>query len=98
MLDSIRFFSNLKPQFEDEMTFTVLYSKIKDPSSESGYYYAHIPALDLTTHGVGIDGAKSAAIDLLKLWIEEKIASGEEITVDDDFLYSKIEMTNALSA
>jgi predicted RNase H-like HicB family nuclease len=86
------------PQFEDEMTFTVLYSKIKDPSFEDGYYYAHIPALDLTTHGFGIDGAKSAAVDLLKLWIEEKRANGEEITVDDDFLYSKIEMTNALSA
>jgi len=28
--------------------------------------------LDLTTHGLGIDGAKEAAMDLIHLWIEEK--------------------------
>ncbi|MDP2208575.1 MAG: hypothetical protein Q8K98_07350 [Bacteroidota bacterium] len=37
-----------------------------------GYYYAHLPTLDLTTHGFGIEGAKQAALDLIKLWIDEK--------------------------
>ena len=54
------------------MTYTVVYEQISDPSFPAGYYYAHIPSLDLTTHGLGIDGAKNAAIDLVKLWIEEK--------------------------
>ncbi|MFA4922684.1 MAG: hypothetical protein WC557_00640 [Ignavibacteriaceae bacterium] len=61
------------------MTYTIIYEKINDPSFEEGYYYAHLPALDLTTHGVGIEGAKAAALDLLKLWIEEKKANGEQI-------------------
>ncbi|MCX6149147.1 MAG: hypothetical protein NTX22_01335 [Ignavibacteriales bacterium] len=51
------------------MTYTISYEKINDPSFEEGCYY---PALDLTTHGYGIEGAKAAALDLLKLWFEEK--------------------------
>lgn len=54
------------------MTYSVIYEKINDASFPPGYYYAHIPALDLTTHGLGIDGAREAAKDLVKLWIEEK--------------------------
>jgi predicted RNase H-like HicB family nuclease len=53
------------------MTYTIIYEKIDEPGFEQGYYYAHIPAFDLTTHGLGIEGAKEAALDLLKLWIEE---------------------------
>ena len=41
--------------------------------------YAHIPALSLTTHGLGIEGAREAARDLLQLWIGEKKANGEPI-------------------
>ena len=42
------------------MQFSVVYEKVSDPSFE-GYYYAHIPSLSLTTHGLGIEGAKEAA-------------------------------------
>ena len=35
-----------------------------------GYYYAHVPSLGLTTHGLGMEAAR----DLLALWIEEKRA------------------------
>jgi len=63
------------------MTYTIIYEKISDSSFPEGYYYAHIPAFDLTTHGLGIEGAKSAAEDLLKIWIEEKKANGEKIPV-----------------
>ena len=59
------------------MSFTIIYEKITDGSLPDGYYYAHIPTLDLTTHGLGIEGAKEAARDLIKLWIDEKKANGE---------------------
>lgn len=72
------------------MTYTIIYEKISDPSFEEGYFYAHLPALDLTTHGFGIEGAKAAAIDLLKLWIEEKKANGEQIIREEESFYSKI--------
>ena len=53
------------------MNYPVIYEKIEDVDFPKGYYYAHIPTLGLTTHGKGIEGAKSAALDLLKLWITE---------------------------
>lgn len=52
------------------MTYTIIYEKISEASFPEGYYYAHIPSLDLTTHGPGIEGAKKAIEELLKIWIE----------------------------
>lgn len=63
------------------MTYTIIYEKITDGSAPEGFYYAHIPTLDITTHGLGIDGAKDAAKDLMKLWIEEKRANNKVITI-----------------
>ena len=54
------------------MQYSILYEAVTEPGFPPGYYYAHIPALDLTTHGAGIEGAKAAAQDLIKVWIEEK--------------------------
>ena len=54
------------------MTYSIVYERIKDGSLPPAYFYAHIPTLDLTTHGKGIQGAKKAAIDLIQLWIAEK--------------------------
>ncbi len=53
------------------MTFGIVFEKIDSPDFPSGYYYAHIPAVGLTTHGLGIEGARAAALDLLKLWLAE---------------------------
>lgn len=78
------------------MTYTIIYEKISDGSLPDNYYYAHIPALDLTTHGLGIEGAKESAIDLIKLWIEEKKANGEKIPKEIETLISKIELEDAL--
>lgn len=78
------------------MTYTIVYQKINEKDFPSGYYYAHIPALDLTTHRLGIDGAKAAAKDLLKLWIEKKRAAGEVIIPEDDLVISKLEIEDAL--
>ncbi len=78
------------------MTYTIIYEKVNDASFPAGYFYAHIPAFDLTTHGLGIEGAKKAAEELLKIWIEEKKANGENIPVEEECFYSKIEIKDAL--
>ena len=66
------------------MTYSILFEKITDASFSEGYYYAHIPSLDLTTHGLGIEGAEEAAKVLIHLWIEEKKANGEEIKYESN--------------
>lgn len=78
------------------MTYTIIFEKISDGSFPAGYYYAHIPALDITTHGLGIDGAKDAAKDLMKIWIEEKRANNELIPTEEGTFISKIEVEDAL--
>jgi predicted RNase H-like HicB family nuclease len=78
------------------MTYTIIYEKITDGSLPEGYYYAHVPTLDLTTHGLGIDGAKEAAKELTKAWIEEKRANGEPVPTEDDTLISKIDVEDAI--
>ncbi len=78
------------------MTYTIIYEKINNSLSHAGYYYAHIPSLDLTTHGLGIEGAKKAAEELLRGWIEEKKANGEEIPIEAESFYSQIDIQDAL--
>ena len=78
------------------MIFSIVYEQIDDASLPPGYYYAHIPALDLTTHGKGIEGAKTAALDLARLWIEEKRTHGETIPVEKEAFFSQIELGNAV--
>ena len=60
------------------MNFSVVFEKVQDTGFPAGYYYAHIPSLSLPTHGLGIEGARAAAADLLKLWVAEKRANGEK--------------------
>lgn len=78
------------------MIYSIVYERVDDPSLPAGYYYAHIPALDLTTHGLGIDGAKAAATDLLTLWLEEKRANGEHVPLEIEAFFSKIEIDDAV--
>ncbi len=78
------------------MEYSILIEKIDDGSLPDGYYYAHIPALDLTTHGLGIENARKAAEDLAKLWIEEKLANSEPIPRETESYFSKIEVNNAI--
>jgi len=78
------------------MFYSIIVEKISDGSLPSDYYYAHIPALDLTTHGLGINGAKEAAIDLLNLWIEEKIANNEPIPIEDETYFTRVEIKHAI--
>ena len=51
-----------------------------------------MPSLGLTTHGLGIDGARAAAADLLKLWIAEKKANRETVPASSEILFSTLDV------
>ncbi|OQX79409.1 MAG: hypothetical protein B6D61_03550 [Bacteroidetes bacterium 4484_249] len=78
------------------MKYTILYEKIEENNFPKDYYYAYIPSLGLTTHGLGIEGAKNAMNDLLTLWIEEKRENGEVVKKENESYISSIELEDAL--
>jgi predicted RNase H-like HicB family nuclease len=77
------------------MTYGVLVEKTPSSELSAGFYYAHIPALGLTTHGEGIEGARAAAEDLIKLWLEEKKAAGEAIDLPSEFFFSTVDISES---
>ncbi len=77
------------------MRYSVFLEPVNEPEFK-GYYYAHIPALDLTTHGQGIEGAIGAAQELVEAWIAEKKAHGETVPVEKKSLIAQIEVADAL--
>ena len=77
------------------MRYSVLLEPVNEPEFQ-GYYYAHIPTLDLTTHGEGIDGALAAAQELAEAWIAEKRARGEAVPIEKKSLIAQIEVPDAL--
>ncbi len=77
------------------MTYGILFEKIESGELPHGFYYAHVPALGLTTHGEGIEGARAAAEDLVKLWLGEKKAAGESIDSPSEFFFSTIEVSES---
>lgn len=79
------------------MRYTVVLEPISEPGSE-GWYYAHVPALDLTTHGDGVEGALAAAADLVQGWIAERRAHGEPVPRESRTLVSQIEIDDAVHA
>jgi len=63
---------------------TLRYTVVIEPTHEAdhpGWFYAHVPALDLTTHGEGVEGALAAAHDLIHGWIAELRAAGKPVPV-----------------
>jgi hypothetical protein len=40
-----------------------------------------IPSLGLTTHGLGLEGARQAAFDLARVWLAEKKGFFREVLV-----------------
>jgi len=75
------------------MHFGILYERVEGEQFPPGYYYAHIPSLGLTTHGLGLQGARQAAGDLLSLWIAEKRAHGEPVPAAGEFFFSTLELS-----
>ena len=78
------------------MRYSLIIEPVRDAEFPPGYYYAHVPALDLTTHGEGIEGAKAAAADLIRLWVEEKRAHGEPVPREEDSYFAQVEIDDAL--
>ena len=74
------------------MTYGILFEKADMRDLPAGFYYAHVPALGLTTHGKGLEGARAAAEDLVKLWLAEKRASGESIELPSEYFFSTVEI------
>ena len=74
------------------MNFGVLFENVQDAGFPPVYYYAHVPSLGLTTHGLGIAGARQAAMDLVQLWLVEKKANGDQIPQATEILFSTIEL------
>lgn len=74
------------------MNYPILFEKIDEAGFPPGHYYAHLPTLGLTTHGLGIEGARAAALDLARLWIGEKRANGETVPSSSDCLLSTLEI------
>jgi predicted RNase H-like HicB family nuclease len=75
------------------MTYGIVFEKTFDPGFE-GYYYAHVPSLGLTTHGVGIEGARAMARDMVTLWLENLRADGKPIPTNGEVLLSTLEIEN----
>lgn len=75
------------------MNFGILFEKVTDKDFPSGYFYAHVPSLGLTTHGLGIEGARAAAADLVKLWIAEKKANHETVPASSEILFSTLDIS-----
>ena len=74
------------------MTYGILFEKVEAEELPDNSYYAHIPALGLTTHGEGIEGARAAATDLVTLWLSEKKAAGETVPSPAAFFFSTVEI------
>ena len=77
------------------MRYSVFLEPVNEPKFQ-GYYYAHIPSLDLTTQGQGIEGALAAAKELMEVWIAEKRANGEPVPVENQSLIAQVEVPDAL--
>lgn len=77
------------------MRYSVLIEPINEPEFQ-GYYYAHVPSLDLTTHGQGIEGALAAAQELVEAWIAEKRSHGESVPVETRSLIAQVEIPDAV--
>jgi predicted RNase H-like HicB family nuclease len=74
------------------MIYAILFEKITEKDFPQGHYYAHVPTLGLTTHGLGIEGARTAAEDLIRLWIAEKKENNEPVPAASEYLFSTIEV------
>ena len=77
------------------MTYAIVVEKPSSGELPAGFYYAHVPALGLTTHGSGIEGARTAAEDLIKLWLAEKKAAGEAIDLPSEFFFSTVDISES---
>jgi predicted RNase H-like HicB family nuclease len=74
------------------MNFGILFEKVADKDFPTGYFYAHVPSLGLTTHGLGLEGARQAAFDLARVWLAEKKAQGDPLPAPSEILFSTLDI------
>lgn len=74
------------------MNYPVMLERIPDEEGMPGYYYAHVPSLGLTTHGLTVEGALEAVRDLVALWNEEKRAQGEPVAASSEAILATVEV------
>ncbi|MBC8126774.1 MAG: hypothetical protein H8M99_06475 [Gloeobacteraceae cyanobacterium ES-bin-144] len=74
------------------MRYAVMLERLPDEEGMPGYYYAHVPSLSLTTHGLGMEGTLEAARDLVNLWNEERRARGEFIAAQSEAILATVEV------
>ena len=72
--------------------YSLLIEPVEDTEGLPGFYYAHVPSLGVTTHGRGIEGAIAAARDLIRLWVEEKRAAGENPVCPGESLLATVDV------
>ncbi len=74
------------------MRYSVLLEPVEEIENLPGLYYAHVPSLGITTHGEGVEGALTAARDLIHLWVDEKRAAGENPAPARESLLATVEV------
>lgn len=74
------------------MRYPVMLERVPDEEGMPGCFYAHVPSLGLTTHGLGMEGALEAARDLVAVWIEEKRSQGEPVSAVSDAILATVEV------
>jgi len=76
--------------------YSVLFEEIHEEGFPSGWYYAIVPTLNLTTHGEGLEGARKAVTELLQVWIAEKRANGEDVPREPAVFFTQIDIPDAV--
>ena len=74
------------------MKVSIVLERIDEAGFPEGYYQAYIPRLGLATHGLGVEGARTAARELIILWMAEKRARGEPVPGETDSMFATLEV------
>jgi len=75
------------------MRYAVMLERLPAEEGMPGFFYAHVPSLGLTTHGLGVEGALEAARDLVTLWNEEKRMQGEPVSAQAEAILASVEVS-----
>ncbi len=74
------------------MKYAVLIEPVEESEGMLGFCYAHVPSLGIATHGGGIEGAMSAARDLISLWVEEMRSAGNDPKIPGESILATLEV------
>ena len=86
------------PSLQQSLRYTVVIKPVEE-DEDPGWYYAHVPALEITTHGKGVEGALAMAKDAIECWIGGLRDTGEAIPREREVIVAQVEVrTDALQA